>query len=175
VNGVIEIVVKIVMMKMINMATITEDYVSFETAKLLKEKGFSENTICKYADVGGITEKWYDDYRERVLHFDWNEGYLIEPSIELKDQYEIIGNTISAPTLQMTMKWLRKVHNIHINLDIHWLHFANKNGWMYIIVRILENGTEFVDAKGDSNDKHFYSTYEEACETAIKYCLVHLI
>jgi len=46
---------------------------------------------------------------------------------------------------------------------------------MYIIVRILENGTEFVDAKGDSNDKHFYSTYEEACETAIKYCLVHLI
>ena len=63
---------------------ITEDYVSFETAKLMKEKGFDENTICKYADVGGITEKWYDDYRERIVRFDWEEGYLIEPLRESK-------------------------------------------------------------------------------------------
>lgn len=113
---------------------IKETYVNFETAKLLKEKGFNEKVISFYPP-----------------------------------------GDIQRPTQQMVMKWFREVHNIHINLDIHWLHFANKNGWMYIIVRILENGTEFVDAKGDSNDKHFYSTYEEACETAIKYCLENLI
>ena len=34
------------------MAIITEDYVSFETAKLLKEKGFDENCLTGY-DVNG--------------------------------------------------------------------------------------------------------------------------
>lgn len=81
----------------------------------------------------------------------------------------------SAPTLQMTMKWLREAHKLHIILDIHWLHFANQNGWMYTISRILENGNEYVDSKGDENDKNFYSTYEEAAETAILYCLKNLI
>jgi len=73
------------------------------------------------------------------------------------------------------MKWLREVYNIHINIDIHWLYFANQNGWIYIITKILENGTDYVEAKGDEDDKYFYSTYEEACEAAIKYCLEELI
>jgi len=133
---------------------IKESYVSFKTAKLLKEKGFDEpcylgyNKNGEYFPTGGR-----------------NNSQIIQPDFCF----------ICCPTLQMAMKWLREVHNIHINLDIHWLHFANKNGWMYIIVRILENGTEFVDAKGDSNDQHFYSTYEEACETAIQYSLKNLI
>ena len=73
------------------------------------------------------------------------------------------------------MKWLREVHKIHIILDIHWLYFVNSKGWMYTIDRILENGVEYVDSKGDENDKMFYLTYEEACESAIKYCLENLI
>ena len=81
----------------------------------------------------------------------------------------------SAPTLQMAMKWLREVHKLHIILDIHWLYFANQNGWMYTISRILENGNEYIDSKGDENDKNFYSTYEEVAETAILYCLKNLI
>ena len=55
---------------------ITEDYVSFETAKLLKEKGFDKNTPCKYAGKGGITEEWYDDYRERMMRFDSVNGFI---------------------------------------------------------------------------------------------------
>ena len=127
---------------------ITEDYVSFETAKLLKEKGFDEYTFGYYSNDGLI-------------------GFMeVETRVSVGYQ---------RPTLQMAMKWLREVHNIHINLDIHWLYFANALGWMYIITRILENGVDYVDAKGDEDDKTFYSTYEEACEAAIKYCLKNLI
>ena len=127
---------------------ITEDYISFETAKLLKEKGFDE--YCGYYSNDG--EYW---------------GYCV---------YNHKGKDyISAPTLQMAMKWLREVHNIHINIDIHWLHFANQNGWMYTITKILENGTDYIDSKGDENDKTFYSSYEESCEEAIRYCLENLI
>lgn len=127
---------------------ITEDYVSFETAKLLKEKGFDE--YCGYYSSDG-------EYCGYCVYNHRGEDY------------------ISAPTLQMAKKWLREVHNIHINIDIHYLHFANQNGWMYIITKILENGIDYIDSEGDENDKYFYSTYEEACETAIKYCLENLI
>lgn len=72
------------------MSTITEDYVSFEIAKLLKEKGFNEPCLKQY----------------------YNNGELSNVSIEAK--YNIINNQISASTHQMAMKWLRKVHNIDI-------------------------------------------------------------
>ncbi len=128
---------------------ITEDYVSFETAKLLKEKGF-----------------------EGKMH-----TFYTEKGIEMESAYVVPSNffPIYCPTLQMVMKWLRENYNIHINLDIHWLYFANALGWMYIITKILENGVDYIDSKGDENDKTFYFSYEEACEAAIKYCLKNLI
>lgn len=151
---------------------VTEDYVSYETAKLLKDKGFNETTTVLYA-AGTVNESWYNDYRERWARFEHDEGTLLEP-VQQND-YSVNGPTISAPTLQMTMKWLRMKHNIHINLDIHWLHFVNALGWMYTITKILENGVDYVCSNGDENDKTFYSSYEEACEAAIRYCLENLI
>ena len=133
---------------------ITEDYVSYETAKLLKEKGFDERVKSYYSESG-------------------LEGYML--ALKATKNTELGDGFISRPTLQMVMKWLREVHNIHINLDIHWLYFANTLGWMYTIIKILENGVDYIDSKGDENDKTFYSSYEEACEAAIKYCLENLI
>lgn len=121
---------------------ITEDYVSYEIAKLLKEKGMDKSCFYHYVQ---------------------------------KNNKDGTSEMVTSCTLQMAMKWLREVHNIHINLDIHWLDFANSKGWMYVIETILKNGIEFVDCKGDENDKTFYSSYEQACEEALKYCLTNLI
>jgi hypothetical protein len=70
-----------------------EDYVSFEVAKLLKEKWFDEDTKTVY--IG---------------------RYLI-----FKGDGTISNTTdmpiIPAPTHQMAMKWLREVHNICIVID----------------------------------------------------------
>ena len=139
---------------------ILEDYVSFETAKLLKEKGFNESCthVCNI-ESGKILEA--DFYTCKYVYNSWLDKN--EPQL------------IAVPTIQMAMKWLREVHSIHIILDIHWLYFANTLGWMYTINKILENGTDYIDSKGDENDKNFYSTYEEAAEVAIKYCLENLI
>ena len=163
------------------MATITEDYVSFQVARLLKDKGFSENTICKYADVGGITEKWYDDYRERVLHFDWDEGYLIKPPIEPKDQYEITGDTISAPTLQMAMKWLRKVYNLCLFAIPATIDKTFRTG--YALYPQCDSKWEWCASKNDRSkatfgfdiNKKYCDSYEQACEECIKYSLENLI
>ena len=117
---------------------IREDYVSFETAKLLKEKGFDECTICSFDKDG-------------------NPKDILRPFIES-------DGDVRKPTLQMAMKWLREVHNIHIVM-------AAENNGNYIGYLYNTNG---VNIQGW--DRRLSKTsYEEACEAAIKYCLENLI
>ena len=68
---------------------ITEDYVSFETAKLLKEKGFEERI-----------RSWYD-----------NNGVFHEEGCRMSNS-DCLPPTVMAPTLQMVMKWLREEKGI---------------------------------------------------------------
>lgn len=66
---------------------ITEDYVSFETAKFLKEKGFDELTYACFSNDG--KETYYG--------------------------YRAVNDDIMRPTIQMAMKWLREKYHIHIS------------------------------------------------------------
>lgn len=77
------------------MTTITEDYVSFETAKLLKEKGFDEGCHSFY------------DYAQRLQFIE-----TVTYDSELSEE----DNECVAPTHQMAMAWLREVHNIVISI-----------------------------------------------------------
>ena len=92
------------------MATITEDYVSFETAKLLKEKRF--NGEC---DLFGRTDESKVTI-QKACKIAYNQG--------IDDECVII------PTLQMAMKWLREIHNV--NIEIHYNRFG-KN-YKYLII-----------------------------------------
>jgi len=126
---------------------ITEDYVSLETAKLLKEKGFNEECIGYYVDY--------------------------EPN-DVK--YSFMGETnstweprcYSAPTLQMVMKWLREVHKLCISITPQVTDDDGDGGclWQFAITSHLEPLSISLE---------LYEQYEEACEAAIKYCLENLI
>lgn len=130
---------------------ITEDYVSFETAKLLKEKGF--DLECDYLYVDGEIR------RAQGYACNWNSGETI-----LTDYV----NECSAPTLQMAMKWLREVHNIHVvpKFDFYAGYYTG---------RIYDGRRESTAEKDDYISIVGNSTYEKACEVAIKYCLENLI
>jgi len=133
------------------MTQITEDYVSFETAKLLKEKGFDENTPVNY---------FVGDDKPR--------GCVVGEMIYHK-RLEEDTHLIPAPTLQMAMKWLREVHHCVIcitPLTFYCGEIVSK--WGYCIW--ADDNTE-VDE--ESSPRH--ESYEEACEAAIKYCLEKLI
>lgn len=80
------------------MAAITEDYVSFETAKLLKEKGFDAECDKCYAY---FTD---DDIRWMGLSYPKSAQVLSE------NRYPCI-------TLQMAMKWLREICGLIINIE----------------------------------------------------------
>ena len=129
------------------MATITEDFVSFETAKLLKEKGFNEECFALYNP----------------------DGVLIQSGIRLNNiQVGRVKGSYSAPTLQMAMKWLREVHNIHIDIDPEW---TSKGG--FSVIGYCFNIHSIVNPWYE--DFVIYPTYEQAVEAANKYCLENLI
>ena len=131
------------------MATITEDYVSFETAKLLKENGLDCETDMYYSTDGEL-RCWNPNGLKSLIDNKGNETWWWK---------------CVAPTLQMAMKWLREVHKLHI-----WIGCNNKRylPWYYEIHNIK---TGMVAKIGGIN----CGSYETACEEAIKYCLKNLI
>ena len=143
---------------------ITEDYVSFEVAKLLKEKGFPQE---------------YDVYHSMVYNEeDYQDVYEVQRMI-LETRFVKAGTLSSYPvgvpepkcyccTLQMAMKWLRGM------------------GWFICIIPLAFYCGEVACKFGyniwagdnpeiDEFNTPKFNTYEEACEDGIKYCLKNLI
>jgi hypothetical protein len=74
----------------------TDKLISFETAKLAKEKGFNIPVNGVYVDNGTLSFARDNDETD----YNWNErkGY-------------------SAPTQSLLQKWLREKHDIHVNIN----------------------------------------------------------
>ena len=73
----------------------TDDYVSFETAKLLKEAGF-----IVFCDKYFVKPEITDYYKGRGINANWNA----------LDEY------FSRPTLSLAAKWLREENNIYVEV-----------------------------------------------------------
>lgn len=160
------------------MATIEEDYVSFEIARLLKEKGFNEacnrvyegpnlkyttlpiSPLMSLGELGG--------FHQKQLYVTNNE----------------LGDIVyTAPTQQMAMRWLRKVHNLIISVELDDVEYVNiatgkttdcdmiHEYYSYCIKTYEVSCDPKVQILRQGNSK----AYEEACEVAIKYCLENLI
>jgi len=127
---------------------IEEAYVSIEIAKLLKEKGFDEG--CFFV-VNSISEC--------MMPVSWSTT-----NSDIKDEK---ANLITLPTLQMAMRWLREEKGIAV---------------IPILSSVLDNEKFLWDVKitvAKTNESYrqgwTYESYEQACETAIKYSLENLI
>lgn len=128
------------------MATIKEDYVSFEVAKLLKEKGFDEYCPESYFKMDKTLKK---------------SGF---------SEWEMV-NEIKAPTQSLAMKWLREVHKLSVRPRYEEVEDERERVyyfWFFDILSMRPYKTLVEIEQG-------YPTYEEACEAAIKYCLENLI
>lgn len=129
---------------------ITEDYCSFEVAKLLKEKGFNEQCRAAYTNYGKLFTTQIQQYITNIL---CSKGTLWD---------------CTAPTLQMAMKWLREKYGIFIAINNDDLDF---NWQCYDLI----NRGSTLDPKILSESYAGYKTYEEAVEAAFKFALENLI
>jgi hypothetical protein len=127
---------------------ITEDYISFETAKLLKEKGFMDGAIVKFFASG----------------YNKNGHILSIRDTELDDY--------PRPTLQMATKWLRK------NFNMNPVPYATSIGWYFEVFDLTQRdvtGCALLYQVGIPSKEKTFETCEEACEAGIRYCLENLI
>ena len=138
---------------------ITEDYCSYEVAKLLKEKGFDEYCWKLYELGDGDIPVLLNGFELSEESSFWNNKYL-----ELyKKEHCYINDICSVPTHQMAMRWLREEYGISIEISA-----LNRYRWVYTIYRLFEE--RVVEVWNDGT----YVSYEDATDDALKYCLENL-
>ena len=122
--------------------------ITFETAKLAKEKGF--NALC------------YDAFNSKgnLYSNGWCE-YLYDNKVEIPFRSGVLeSQDILAPTQSLLAKWLREEHNIIVLVD-----YEGIDGYYYKFYSYKEGNKNY-----DASDKN-YNTYEEALEAGIQEAL----
>ena len=137
-----------------------DEIVSFETAMLLKEKGFNEP--CSY---------YYEDdelYKLGYYHGD-GTGFARNNS-PVNDRLLCEEMQCTAPTQSLAQKWLRETRNITFNANPH----SNDGKIIYVVTIKVISSNKYIDFNvmiDTSNKAIMFKTYEDAIEAGLKYCL----
>lgn len=149
----------------------TEDYVSFEMAKLLKEKGFDGKCYKVWE-----TNSYGEPNLVAAPHFVEGETCVDMESVSSAEKYynDMTENNhiegFLAPTLQMAMNWLLDTYKLHI-VPTPYPHEDGEFYWAYKITFLDSDTLAVMVVK----QKAGFDSKENACEGAIKYCLENLI
>lgn len=125
---------------------IEESYVSFDTAKLLKEAGFDVPVYKHYTKTGAI---WTSAMPEK--HND-KMDYMCFP----------------CPTQALAARWLREAHGIHVSSNIFMDSANDADGntvdeWNFWSYDLFDNSGRIIE---ESDDR--YDSYEEAIEASLQ-------
>lgn len=134
--------------------------ITFETAKLAKEKGFKE--ICFAAfHRNNRSDGWFET---GIIS---QSEYFKFPLMNNGDKIAVLQkdyiHTILRPTQSLLAKWLREKYNIHITSQIGNLDFINT--YHYEIRYIYKN--KFA-CKVNGNFKTYEEAYEKGLQEALK-------
>lgn len=136
-----------------------EDFVTFDIAKKLKEKGFNQECLAYYHTDGELINNT-DQYRG-------GDYKSLLRSYNSSPKNPIGCEQIDAPTITQVLKWLRAEYSIHISTK----PYSCEDGlmWMYEIRKFNKN-IVFVMA-----NKTGFVEEEQASIAGIEYVLDNLI
>jgi len=135
-----------------------EQLISFETAKLAKEKGFDEFCLNIYNNIGELEDSF--DLEEE-LEFMTKATELRNSLLCKNTQYD--DNTwISAPTQSLLQKWLREKHNVEFVIKPFRDSSLNKTTYVADPINIITGRTARIKR---------CDTYEEALEKGLQEAL----
>ena len=126
-----------------------EDFVNFEIAKKLKEKGYPQvkkNTLAMYNEKG----EWFSLARN-LDEFEY--------CFDDFDEHDCV-----APTISQVLKWLRNEKGIHITICVCG------DGWFYEVIHISSGKSLIEDYEDD-----VIQSYEDATIAGIEYVISNLI
>ena len=134
---------------------IHEEICTYEVSQLAKEKGFNVQTF-----------DWYD------YTGNYHKGFIPHELHECPRYKEYY-----APTQSLLQRWLREVHNLHIDVgvwedcdeDADGLCCGTYSYWSFNIQSCFTGDLIYEEFE------HRYDTYEQAVEDALKYTLKFLV
>ena len=145
------------------------DFVTFDIAKKLKEKGFKEKCYAYYFPKGS----------ELIFNHTPFRGSIIKDCLYSNNSLSaecIARDFIDAPTISQVLKWLREDKVISVE------PYASASGWRVTICRAYHQ--DRCDAGGGTclkrevigyNDGGAFEKYEEAALAGIEYVIDNLI
>ena len=123
---------------------IEESYVSFDTARMLKEAGFEANLKTRYVE------------EEKDEWACWESGTK-------RSDYNYFDDTIACPTQALAARWLREVYNV----AIYSLYDDDMEQWFYVVDAFTKNPVINGFQSGSEYDD-YESAFEDGLREAIK-------
>ena len=120
---------------------IEESYVSFDTARMLKEAGFEANLRTMYVE------------EEKDEWAFWDSGAK-------RSDYNYFDDTIACPTQALAARWLREEHNIFIQLN------PTFDGWLLDLFDLKKH--QYILTNKDANADSYEQALEDGLQEAIK-------
>ena len=131
-----------------------EEFVTFDIAKKLKEKGFKEQCLAYYT-------------KDSVFYYNTSYGSDVEDAFKSFNSRpnHICGKRIDAPIISQVLKWLRETKNIEVVASFSY----RDRVWGYQVgdMTLLEDSILSYD--------YSFPTYEEATLAGIEYVINNLI
>lgn len=129
--------------------SMSDTIVSFETAKLAKEKGFeSDVSHSIYTEIGKL--------KDPIAQMD-----LMRNQESIQEYFKLIKSFPSAPTQSLLQKWLREVYKLFLTIDIE------EDKYFYMLVDINRSKYTYIG----EDDAVLYDNYEDALEAGLQEAL----
>lgn len=137
-----------------------EDYVSLETAKLLKEKGFDEEVNAYYGEKRGfVVDSSRRNYNDNGL---CSIGYITKDiKLEFEDSF------VSAPTLYEAQKWLIERYSLYVCPEPYLVKDSEECAWF--MVEIFRKDGVYWEWLADADGN--YVSYQQAFDAGIRKAL----
>ena len=131
-----------------------KEYVTFELANKLCEKGFPQVMS---------SDKSYFAGDKKIKYKFIKKGLMVNKSKTEDDNF-----LIACPSVEQVINWLRTTYGIHILIDFFKCNGGTKLCWIYKIRYIKDDNTE------DTMTYNNYDSFENARIAGIEYILEKL-
>ena len=147
-----------------------EDFVPYELALKLKEKGFREKCLAYYDVEDNVGLLYNTQYSDDLCPCQYTDLLVSYNSGDIVSNLDDSGNCIDAPTISQVLKWLKKEKQIVFGIGPMQEMDCNYLGWCITIYTVDDNGYGL-----SWKEELYYDSDESAAIAGIKYAIDNLI
>lgn len=148
-----------------------EDFVTFELAKKLQEKGFKEKCLAYYDVEDNVGLLYNTQYTDEALPCQYTDLLQCHNTGEAETQPDDSGFCVDAPTISQVLKWLREEKKIHVIIATFVDQLNRCYTWGYEIWNISEFPKHIQHVSVKTN----FTGHDKAALAGIEFCLDNLI